>query len=141
MPAALKSDAQRRRRNATLPMTRLPSEGRKGKLPVWPLSEMATGEEALWVSLWSMPQAVIWERQHLHRIVARYCRITVEAEKPEAKVTLAGECRQLEDRLLLNPDKLKRAHYEIADDELAEKRESNAKPKRARLAAVDPAAS
>jgi hypothetical protein len=30
-------DAQRRRRNATMAMTRLPAEGRKGPVPKWPL--------------------------------------------------------------------------------------------------------
>jgi hypothetical protein len=30
-------DAQRRRRNATMAMTRLPAEGRKGPVPRWPL--------------------------------------------------------------------------------------------------------
>lgn len=32
-----KPDSQRRRRNATIAMTRLPSEGRQGKPPRWPL--------------------------------------------------------------------------------------------------------
>lgn len=133
-PERTDNPARRNRRPNT---TTLPAEGRKGPLPKWPLSKMQAGELALWRDLWTRPQAVVWENQRLERIVARYCRLLVAAEEPGAMVTLAVECRQLEDRLLLNPERLKRAFYEIAEDEVAKERAARqtTKPKRPAKAA------
>src|SRR4051812_11909357 len=107
MPTPPKSPEARRRRNATVPMGRLPKE-RTGPTPKWPLAGKGlAGETDLWSDLWSRPQATVWESQRLERIVARYCRLVVMSEIPGAPVMLLAEARQLEDKLLLNPKALK----------------------------------
>ena len=125
-------------------MTRLPSEGRKGETPEWPLSSSAAYDPDLWDELWSTPQAVAWERLGAGtiRVVARYVVLLAEAEVGEPKV--AAETRQMEDRLGLSPMAMLRLRWEIADDELAEAREQRTAPKakadvRSRLRIVDPA--
>lgn len=133
-----KSPDQRRRRNATLPMTQLPKSGRAGPAPRWPLSKPSALESRLWSELWALPQAKVWEHQRLERIVARYCRVAVEAEVPAAKPQIRTEARLMEERLLLNPTALKKAQYEIVDDEVAAKREERTTPTTRRLKAVDP---
>jgi hypothetical protein len=42
---APKPDAQRRRRNATVAMTKLPAEGRPGPAPAWPLGKLSAVEK------------------------------------------------------------------------------------------------
>ena len=70
---APKPDALRRRQNAPLANTvKLPSEGREGVTPDWPLS---TVEPATWAELWTTPQAVAWERLGWTRVVARYAEV------------------------------------------------------------------
>jgi hypothetical protein len=140
---APKPDGQRRRRNAPLAnTTRLPAEGRRGSPPKWPLSgrQGETGK-ALWAQLWATPQAVAWERLGWTRVVARYVRCLLVAERVEAPVALLGEVRQLEDRLGLSPISMLRLRWEIAPDEVAEQREqtsaSAAEDLRARLRAVE----
>lgn len=133
-----KPAAQRRRRNAAPLETTLPAGGRKGAAPKWPLGRRVAGEKELWRELWSTPQAVMWERSGWTRVVARYCRLTVESEKPGASVALLAEVRQLEDRLGLSPMAMRRLLWRVdGRDEVADKRESKA-PARRRLVAVDP---
>ena len=133
-----------RRRNKRLPMNVLPVEGRKGRAPAWPLAGKEKAEGELWARLWKMPQAIVWERQGLARVVARYVRMTVRAEDDDAPVTLLTAVAGLEDRLMLNPISLKRAYYVIGtdmptvndgDNGPAKKRRPS--KKRARPAAVD----
>ena len=129
-----------RRRNATPSAVQLPAEGRKGDAPTWPLNgKVSKAELATWESLWSTPQAVAWERQGpgTVRTIARYTRMLVAAERPGAKSTLAGEVRQLEDRLGLTPMSMLRLRWEIVADEVDARREG---PKVTRLKAVDPSA-
>jgi len=127
-----KHDAYRRRRNATTtPTVQLPAEGRAGPPPPWPLTGRAP---ALWTGLWATPQAAAWERLQWTRVVARYVRILVWCENPKTMTAaLLSEARQLEDRLGLSPMSMLRLRWEVATDELAEKREPDApaKPRRA----------
>lgn len=134
-----KPDNQRRRRNATVAMTRLPSEGRTGETPEWPLASSAAYDPDLWAELWSTPQAVAWERLGAGtvRVVARYVVLLAEADVGEPKAAM--EVRQLEDRLGLSPLAMLRLRWEVAADEVAEQRsarEADAKPTR-RLRVVD----
>ena len=135
MPPLPKHPDQRRRRNATVPMNQLPAEGRKGRSPTWPISAATPAEVAAWRGVWKLPQACVWEAQHLERIVARYVRRLVESEEPGAGAALCGQVAKLEEALLLTPDRLKRAHYEIVPAES----KSEAKPANnvRRLRAVD----
>lgn len=136
---APKPDSERRRRNKLPTATRLPSEGRKGETPDWPLSRATVAENRVWAELWSTPQAVAWERLGWERTVARYCRIVVKAERPSATGVQLQEARQLEDRLGLTPMSILRLRWEIVEDELAQQRGSKG-PDVRRLSAVDPAA-
>jgi hypothetical protein len=63
--------------------------------------------------LWATPHAVAWEELGWARTVARYCRLVLEAEKKDAKVTLLGEVRQMEDRLGLSPMAMLRLRWRI----------------------------
>ena len=144
-----KDPAQRRRRNKTTTKMQLPSEGRKGTAPKWPLlkadgkDEDATKllrklESDLWRDLWALPQAVAWERLGYTREVALYVRHQVSAEL--GSLEHAKEARMRSDRLGLTPAALRSLQWEIVEDEVGEARE--AKPVEPRkLRAVDPAAS
>ncbi len=118
-------------------MNTLPASGRTGRTPPWPISQASPAEAKAWRAAWKMPQALVWESQHLERLVARYVRVLLEAEEPNAGAALLGQVVKLEERLLLTPYHLKQACYQISTDELAEKRTT---PKRLsaaeRLAAV-----
>jgi hypothetical protein len=133
-----KPDAQRRRRNATPASSRLPSEGRKGPSPAWPLRVLTDAAADVWDELWSSPQAAAWERMGIAtvRVVARYALILGEAEGGDIKA--AVEVRQLEDRLGLTPMSMARLRWEIAPDELAEARATRTAPaSRSRMRVVD----
>ncbi|MFJ8474212.1 hypothetical protein [Kitasatospora sp. NPDC094011] len=131
MGPAPKPAGERRRRNATMAMTRLPAEGRPGDPPRFPLAPLVAKDDDLgllrereadlWTDLWSTPQAVMWERTHAVLTVARFVRFSVLAENGNVKA--ATEARQLEDRLGLNPQSLLRLRWEIAADEVAEQRQ------------------
>ena len=137
-----------RRRNARLPMNVLPAEGRRGRAPAWPLPAKLPAEAKLWAEMWKKPQAIVWERQCIERVVARYVRMVVRSESDiEAPITLLAAVASLEDRLMLNPISLKRAYYVIAGDDTVKADGTPAGPgpakargkarKRARPAAVD----
>ena len=135
---APKDPVSRRRRNVAVGKTLLPANGRVGETPAWPFSMVA--EPDVWAELWSTPQASAWERQGWTRVVARYAMLLSEVEQPDAKGTILGEVRQLEDRLGLNPKAMRSLLWEIASDEVAEKRDeskpSKAASKRAQLKIV-----
>jgi hypothetical protein len=123
------------RRNARPGVTTLPAEGRKGDTPPWPLDLISAAEAHLWKDLWATPQAVAWERHGWTRVVARYCRIAILAEGMD-KDSLS-EARQLEDRLGLTPKSMRMLMWQVASDEVAEKRaEAPAPTARGRIKAV-----
>ena len=133
---APKPASQRRRTNAPMANTvTLPSEGRTGRAPAWPLSKMRAGEKARWDRLWSLPQALMWERIGCAEVVARYVRVVVDAEKADASAAVRKTAADLEDRLGLTPMSMLRLRWEIVADETAERRD--VKPASRRLRAVD----
>lgn len=171
-PAPKHPSARARRNKANAGFRSLPTEGRTGKAPAWPLRpdvhmtaqlelardrvatlqveiaecedgrtkgrlrrqlntnemlvstlslqiEQATDAEvALWVDLWSTPQAVIWEESRAHREVAQYVRWKVRGEQGD--LDAAKEARMLSDRLGLNPLALLRMRAEIERADEAE---------------------
>lgn len=139
-----KDPSQRRRQNRPPELLALPSEGRKGDSPKWPLSAPNAAEKRIWAELWVTPQAVMWERLGWVRTVAKYARAEVEAEQRGATSGARAEARQLEDRLGLTPLAMLRLRWRIAPNEVAEAREWEvaASPDRSRrpVRAVDPAA-
>lgn len=98
-------------------MRQLPAEGRPGEPPQWPIGSPTGDEVAVWAELWALPQAVEWERLGWTRTVARYVRLLVEAEQPDADTTLRAETRQLEDRLGLTPMAMLRLRWDVGDPE------------------------
>lgn len=116
----------------------LPAGGRKGPTPKWPIEPPADAEEkAHWARLWRKPQAVVWEQQELHEVVARYCRIAVAATKRDAYASVMAQASSLEDRLGLTPRAMRMLLWQIAPDEVADKRDEKTEPVRARLRAVE----
>lgn len=121
---APKDPAVRRRRNASVGKTVLPSGGRVGDVPAWPLAGRT--EPGVWVELWRMPQASAWERMHLTRTVAHYAMVleVVEGSEGLPAAAVLQEMRQMEDRLGLNPKSMRSLLWEVAaGDEVAEKRD------------------
>ncbi len=98
---------------------RLPRSGRKGAAPKWPLPGKPTaGESHAWRYVWTLPQAVAWERLNAERTVARYCIVLAASEERGAPAALLAEVRQMEDRLGLSPMALLRLRWSIVDDEV-----------------------
>lgn len=98
-------------------------------------------EASLWRDLWSLPQAVQWERLGWTRDVAQYVRHKVLGELGE--LDDAREARQWSDRLGLTPLAMLRLRWEVVTDEVTQKREQKkepATPTRRRLKVVDPGA-
>lgn len=120
----------------------LPSGGREGKTPKWPLGKPPSeAEKQAWRELWKLPQAAMWEQQQCFRMVGRYCRAMVEAEQPEAQSGLHAQVTAMEDRLGLTPKAMRLLLWEITVDEVGQKRqEKSAQSARERIRAVDEAA-
>lgn len=135
-----KAASERRRRNAVPGTVYLPSEGRTGRIPRFPLADFEATqlrERALWRDAWRTPQAVAWERFGWTIEVALYCRWVALAEM--GALAAATEARQLSDRLGLTPLALLRLRWEIVEDEVETKR-AETKPAadvRTRIRAVD----
>lgn len=136
---APKHPSQRRRRNKPPELLALPSEGRRGQPPAWPLAgRKRAGETQRWRDLWALPQAVMWERIGCVPTVARYCRIVLEAEQPGARRDAITEARQLETELGLTPKAMASLKWTVVADELAARRVEQAdRPARERMRAVD----
>jgi hypothetical protein len=94
------------------------------------LAEQKRLEEEVWTDLWATPQAVAWERLGWLRDVAQYARHKVLAELGE--LDSAKEARQWSDRLGLSPMALLRLRWQVAADEVAEKRAERPAEKSAR---------
>lgn len=105
-----------RRRNARPDWVKLPAGGFSGEIPDWPLNYFPDGYELLWRELWRTPQAEMWAEFGWTRLVARYAKILLICEGPEATAALLGECRQLEDRLGLSPMAIKKLQWEISTE-------------------------
>lgn len=135
MPAAPKMDPVRR--NARVGPLRLPAEGRDGAAPSWPLSGAEDDDcdaRRVWDELWATPQAVAWERLGWTRVVARYARLVIAAERLDKDAM--SEARQLEDRLGLTPKAMRLLLWEIVSDEVGEKRTESGATARGRIKAV-----
>lgn len=137
MPNPPKIEPQRGQRGRGL--TTLPAEGRKGDPPPWPVPGVVTEDERyLWEQLWSSPQAVAWERMGVAtcREVARYTRLLIAAEHPEATAAMHAQATSLADRLGLTPKAMRLLLWQVAADEVAVKRQETSKGARARIRAV-----
>ncbi len=135
MPQPPKIDPARgpRGRGVTL----LPAKGRTGKPPAWPLPDPMDDDEAdAWAQLWATPQAHAWEKLGWVRTVARYCRAMVTSEGRNATPAMLAQVTALEDRLGLTPKAMRLLMWQIATDEVADKRTAKTTSARGRLKAV-----
>lgn len=106
-----------RRRNARPDWVTLPAEGRNGPTPRWPLSGRTPRG---WVDLWRLPQALMWDSQDMHVLVARYLLTRSKAHDmlmngEDVNASLLKAVTEFEDRLGLSPMALKRLQWEIGD--------------------------
>jgi hypothetical protein len=114
-------DALRRERDLG-EWTLLPSEGRNGLLPEWPLLDPTGRETDLWTELWAKPQAVMWERDGQQIEVALYVRRLVQVERPDSPTAAGTLLRQQAEALGLTTPGLHRNRWRIIRDQVAEKR-------------------
>jgi hypothetical protein len=117
-------NALRRDRKDDAGWVSLPSDGRTGVAPVWPLMGFSNRESELWESLWMKPQAILWEKNSQELEVALFVRRLAEVELPDAPVTLGVLVAKQMDQLLLTLPSMFRARVKVADDEVAARRES-----------------
>jgi hypothetical protein len=66
---------------------------------------------------------VAWERLGWTRVVARYARLVIAAERLDKDAM--SEARQLEDRLGLTPKAMRLLLWEIVADEVQQQRETS----------------
>jgi hypothetical protein len=105
-----KNPAQRRRRNAAPPTTKIDPTAHVKAPPTPAMMSERAGE--LWVELWSDPVAVIWETCD-RPAVARLCRFRAAEEAGDAGGVMLAQITALEDRLGLSPMARRRLQYEI----------------------------
>jgi hypothetical protein len=118
MGPAPKPESQQRRKGRGLGAAaamRLPSTGRPGDPPAWPIKRQSKREKELWARVWATPQAVGWERLGWFDEVAIYVRLLVASERPKCPAIILGERRQMADRLGLSPMSMLRLRWEITD--------------------------
>lgn len=105
-------NALRRERDGDSWVT-LPSEGRKGPVPAWPLTSASPREEDLWDLEWERPQAIMWEQNGQESEVAMYVRTFVAAEEPDASMQSRTLLRQQQEALGINLPGLARNRWRI----------------------------
>ena len=66
----------------------------------------------MWNSLWTTPQATMWQTMHIEHVIARYVMVTCLAEETQ-QAGLLTEVRQMEDRLGLTPLSLQKLQWKI----------------------------
>jgi hypothetical protein len=104
----------------------LPSEGRAGEPPVWPMSAGSDRELELWRRMWARPQATQWERMQLEYEVATYVRWFVTAEAPGAAVSAGTLVQRLADSLGLTIAGMRANRWKVAVDQVADRRAEKA---------------
>lgn len=122
----VKAEGSGRADAAGYKLTELPAEGFVGEIPEWPLVPDASDVELLyWERAWRTPQACIWARQefaYLTPAVARWVRVAVRCDDPEAPATLLARLPSLADEIGMSTAGLARLGAKIRPNELAEKR-------------------
>ncbi|MCL1871014.1 MAG: hypothetical protein FWF90_11455 [Promicromonosporaceae bacterium] len=84
-------------------------------------------EKAIWDEVWTTPQAAAWAKprwQWLWPTIAEFCRLkaVVDAE-PDANAALVAQLHRYRDQIGLTKAGMRELGWDIAADELAEKRE------------------
>ena len=102
----------------------LPSEGRKGATPTWPFKGKAP---KYWGHVWTLPQAVEWERIGAEDVVARYVKLrglVYTAGLDKVRSSSLTELRYLEDTLGLSPKGMQSLRWRIGGTEAPKERVS-----------------
>lgn len=94
----------------------LPTEGRAGDPPDWPLSKATARELSVWEREWCRPQAIMWERNGQETEVALYVRSLVAAEARNASVAARTLVRQQMESLGVSIPGLQRNRWRISGD-------------------------
>lgn len=115
-PAPDPNALRRERDNST--WTTLPSR-REGPTPLWPLTRAVKREKTMWDSLWSLPQAVMWERNNQQREVALYVRQFVRCEMKDASAADRTLLLRMMEGLGLSQPGLARNHWRIEGEQAA----------------------
>ncbi|WP_327268800.1 hypothetical protein OG233_14080 [Streptomyces sp. NBC_01218] len=92
----------------------LPTEGRPGDPPQWPLTTVSDREWELWADLWESPQAVMWDELGQTLEVALAVRTLAEAELPDARIDIKKMVRPYLDSLGLTVQGMLRNRWKIA---------------------------
>lgn len=106
-------NALRRERDAA-EWTTLPVEGRRGKIPAWPLTKASPREAEIWEGEWRRPQAVVWEARHQELEVASYVRALIVSEGPKANAADRAMVLRFMEDLGISQAGLARNHWKIA---------------------------
>ncbi|MFW6091099.1 MAG: hypothetical protein ACODAF_04440 [Actinomycetota bacterium] len=107
----------------------LPPEGYQGRAPRFPLPNAGNRERRVWRELWKTPQACAWaEEPWRWRTIAMYVRWSVRAEAEDAPAATAVHAERLADRIGLSKPGLRENGWEIARDELADRRAATQQP-------------
>ena len=110
--APFKPAESRRHASGSPGFTQLPYDGRQGDPPDWPLDTPNDSEMVQWRKLWTLPQAVMWERLRCEDTVALYVRAFSRAtNNDDAK--MMNEARQLDSKLGLSPRAMLDLRWEI----------------------------
>ncbi|MDD7930083.1 hypothetical protein [Microbacterium thalli] len=76
-------------------------------------TKATTDEKELWAKLWKLPQAIVWEEQHVERAVARYVRMSLLVESGDANAAKVKSVLDQERTLLLELGSLMKAGFRI----------------------------
>ncbi len=152
-PQSVKGSARTDARGILMQL--LPAEGYKGRVPKFPLrprrvyrweqedgrrfqvfDEEETGlvadrEKELWRWAWRTPQATMWIRQSERwrmMAIAQWVRISVICEGDEATAADKGSVHRFADQIGLTPAGLRENGWEVAPDEVEEKRKQRSEP-------------
>ena len=111
-------------------LTALPAEGYRGAIPEWPIEPKVTKvEQAYWDRAWRTPQACVWSRQEwawLIPDVARYVRLAVRCDEPDANAALLARLPGAKDEVGMTAAGLARMGAKISVNEVADKAAENA---------------
>jgi hypothetical protein len=96
-PSADPGALRRNRPSDRAGFVHLPSSGREGEPPPWPLSRPTKFELQRWEIEWRRPEAIMWERLGMEMQVALYVRTLREATKAGAAAARTnGLLRQID---------------------------------------------
>ena len=116
-----------------LSFSQLPSEGYAGEAPEFPLPDASTRETQVWRLVWTYPQAKAWADEPWRWLsVALYVRTLVVCEGRDATAADKGSLHRFADQIGLTPAGMRDNGWVVARDEVAERRDQSARPKRER---------